>query len=172
MDGGLETAIVELSTCDGSAGATGVLSLGVQLDFARGHVTAVRPGRSTTFSATRTRELLACADDVVVGTPLPSPPRQPAHGRYWAYYRVQFASPDNSQDESGKAAPPIATMSGHATVSFDRAALRAEPSDDAPVRSQLLYGTRVKVTARTGRWYRVELAGMQPGWLDREALGL
>ena len=171
VDGVVEEAIERLAQCESAAGTTGVLSLGVELDFQRGHVTHLRSGRSTSLSGDRAAALLACADSVVIGTPLPKV--HPRHQHYWAYYLARFVPPGSpiGPDEQS-AGEPLVPTSGQATVGWKTAIVRSEPSEEADIRARLLYGTRVDVSARSGDWYRVQLPDDETGWVHAHALGL
>jgi hypothetical protein len=163
----LAAPIAKLASCDGAAGATGVLSLGLELDFARGRVAKVKAGRSTTLSRDMTAALLACAEDVMVGTRLGD--AKHAHPTYWAYYMVRFVPPGSADD----AEPEVVQASGRGTIGWQTAVVREDPTRQGKIVARLLYGTRVEVSGRAGDWYRVIFDSKgNTGWVHRKALGL
>jgi hypothetical protein len=163
----LAAPIAKLAGCDGAAGATGVLSLGLELDFVRGRVVKVKAGRSTTLSRDMTAALLACAEDVMVGTRLGD--AKHSHPTYWAYYMVRFVPPGSSHD----GALEVVEASGQGTIGWQTAVVRGEPSRQGKIIARLLYGTRVEVSGRAGDWYRVIFdAKGNAGWVHRKAIGL
>lgn len=163
----LAAPIAKLASCEGAAGATGVLSLGLQLDFVRGRVVKVKAGRSTTLSRDMTAALLACAEEVMVGTRLGD--AKHSHPTYWAYYMVRFVPPGSAAD----AAPEVVQASGRGTIGWQTAVVREEPARQGKIIARLLYGTRVEVSGRAGDWYRVIFdAKGNTGWVHRKALGL
>ena len=63
--------------------------------------------------------------------------------------------------------------SGHATVSWDVALVRATPARDGEVRARVLSGTRVVVTGKNGDWFRIKYdAKGNQGWVYRTAIGM
>lgn len=167
----LEQPIAKLAACDAANGLSGVLSLGVYLDFSRGRVTRVKAGQSTTLSKRDTSALLTCAEEEIVGTVLDDVEHE--HGRYWVYYRVRFLPPGSPIDPA--AAPPPAEVveaSGQGTIGWTTAVVRGAPSPRAKVEARLSYGTRVNVTGRAGDWYRIEHGGKSLGWVHRKAIGM
>lgn len=171
LEGVIEDPLARLAGCSAAEGASGVLSLGMYLDFARGRITRLRAGASTTLSKQQTAELLACAEEKVAGTPLDGVEHE--HARYWVYYLVRFLPPGSAVDPgSAPAAPEVVSASGQATIGWTTAIVRESPSPRAKVAARLAYGTRVSVTGRAGDWYRVERAGQSLGWLHRKAIGM
>jgi hypothetical protein len=165
----IEAPIAKLATCDAAEGVSGVLSLGMYLDFARGSVTRIRAGASTTLPKAKTAALMACAEGKLVGTLLDEVEHE--HGRYWVYYWVRFLPPSTPID-AAPAPLEVVKASGRATIGWTTAGVRDNPSPRAKVATQLSYGTRVSVTGRAGDWYRVERAGKSLGWLHRKAIGM
>jgi SH3-like domain-containing protein len=85
------------------------------------------------------------------------------------FYVVQFL-PTTVQVASG--AEPLVPANGSATVIWNSARVRSQP-DGGEVRTQLLYGTRLVVTARQGDWFRVRYdAQGDEGWVHKNALSL
>jgi SH3 domain-containing protein len=165
----IEEPVAKLARCDAAEGVSGMLSLGLELNFERGHVTRVKAGQSTTLSKAKTALLVACAEDVVVGTPLGNVAHE--HAAYWLYYQIQFLPPGTPMT-SGAIAAEVIEASGQATVGWKTAVVRDGPSREANISAKLLYGTRIEVTGRLGDWYRVNHDGKNVGWLHRKAIGM
>jgi hypothetical protein len=166
----IEESIEKLAHCDAAEGAAGVLSLGLRLDFDKGHVTQVKTGQSTTFSKEKADALSMCAKDHVVGTPLDGVAHK--YAAYWLYYRVRFLPPGSPMDLAE--APPadvVVSASGQGTIGWKTALVRQGPSSQAKIAGRLLYGTRVNVTGRVGEWYRIEHGG-STGWVHGDAIGM
>ncbi len=171
LKGVIEEPIAKLALCAAADGASGILSLGLDLDFARGHVARVKSGESTTLSKDKATALVTCAEDVVVGTPLDDVEHE--HRRYWLYYRVRFLPPGTPVDPASiPAVEEVVSASGRGTIGWKTAVVREAPSRQAKVAGQLLYGTRVNVTGRVGEWYRIEHGGGSIGWVHRKAIGM
>jgi hypothetical protein len=168
----LEKPVRRLARCDGSEGASGILSLGLELDFAQGHVTHVRAGQSTNLSKSTTAALLDCAKDLMVGIPLGDVAHR--HGRYWLYYSLRFRPPGSAiETDTDTPSEAIVNASGQGTIGAKTAVVRQAPSARAKISARLLFGTRVKVTGRAGEWYRVDYDGKgSVGWVQREAIGM
>lgn len=170
LEGVIEEPIERLADCDAAEGASGVLSLGLWLDFEKGHVTQVKAGQSTTFSKAKADALLTCAKDHVVGTPLDRVAHK--YAAYWLYYLVRFLPPGSPMDLA--ASPPadvVVSASGRGTIGWKTAIVRQGPSRQAKIEGRLLYGTRVNVTGRVGEWYRIEHGG-STGWVHGDAIGM
>lgn len=171
LDGVIEAPIARLAECDAADAASGVLSLGLYLDFSRGHVTRVKAGQSTTFSKPAAARLIACAEDILVGTTLDEVEHE--HGRYWLYYSVRFLPPGSPIDAaSAPASTAVVSATGQATIGWTTAIVRESPSPRATVSTRLAFGTRVNVTGRSGDWYRIERAKESLGWVHRKAIGM
>jgi hypothetical protein len=167
----LEQPIAKLAACDAANGLSGVLSLGVYLDFSSGRVTRVKAGQSTTLSKRETAALMTCAEEEIVGTLLDDVEHE--HGRYWLYYRVRFLPPGSPIDPEAAAAPlEVVEASGQGTIGWTTAIVRDAPSPKGKVEARLSYGTRINVTGRAGDWYRIEHGGQRLGWVHRKAIGM
>ncbi len=167
----IEAPLGKLARCQAAEGASGVLSLGLELDFSRGHVTRVKAGASTTLSKDKSAALVTCAQDLVVGTPLEGVEHK--HTSYWLYYLIRFLPP-GSPVATGAApsAEEVVSASGQGTIGWKTAVVREAPSREAKIAARLLYGTRVNVTGRMGEWYRIEHDGGSIGWVHRKAIGM
>lgn len=171
LDGLIEAPIARLAACDAAAGTSGILSLGLFLDFASGRITRVKLGQSTSIARGTAAALIRCAEEVVVGAPLDEVEHE--HASYWIYYLVRFLPPGSAVDpDSVPRSEPVVRASGQGTIGFTTGVVREEPSRLARVAARLPYGTRVNVTARAGEWYRVERGGKSIGWLHRKAIGM
>jgi hypothetical protein len=171
LDGVIDDPIAKLADCDAADGASGVLSLGLHLDFTRGSVTSVKAGQSTTLSKQTAARLIACAENSVVGTALDGIEHE--HGHYWVYYLVRFLPPGSPIDPA--AAPvseEVVGTSGQATIGWTTAVVRERASPRAKIAARLSYGARVNVTGRMGEWYRIEQGGKALGWVHRKAIGM
>jgi len=171
LEGVIDAPLARLAACDAAEGVSGVLSLGLYLDFARGRVTRLKAGASTTLSKQKTAQLLACAEETVAGTALDDVEHE--HARYWVYYLVRFLPPGSAIDPASAPAPrEVVNTSGQATIGWTTAVVRDDPAPRARVAARLSYGTRVNVTGRAGDWYRIEHAGKSLGWVHRKAIGM
>jgi Bacterial SH3 domain len=167
----LEGPIAKLADCGAADGASGVLSLGLHLDFFRGSVTRVKLGQSTTLSKRTAARLIACAGSTVVGTALDDVEHE--HARYWVYYLVRFLPPGSPIDPAAApASEELVGASGQATIGWTTAVVRERASPRAKIATRLSYGTRVNVTGRMGDWYRIEHGGKVLGWVQRKAIGM
>jgi SH3 domain-containing protein len=171
LGGVLEDLIAKLAGCEAAEGASGELSLGLELDFERGHITRAKAGQSTTLPRAKSAALLACARDMVVGTALERVAHE--HRRYWLYYRVRFL-PAASPLPGPKVKPAdVVGASGQGTIAHKTALVREAPTRQAQIADHLLYGTRVNVTGRAGDWYRISYSGgNRVGWVHRTAIGM
>lgn len=161
-----------LAQCQAAEGASGLLSLGLKLDFGRGHVSRVKSGKSTTLPAGRAQALITCAKTSVVGTPLRGIEHD--HRYYWIYYLTEFIPP-GSPLSVGDAPPAeeVIPASGRATVGWTTAQVRKSPDHLASLTAELEFGTRVQVIGRLGVWYKVKFGSpTQQGWVHEVALGL
>jgi hypothetical protein len=160
----------ELAKCEGAIGASQTLSLGFELDFEKKAVTDVFAGKSTTFPKDKVHALVECAKKEFEGVRLDAVDHE--HGRYTAFYFIEFVPPGTVSDAPGTAAEETAEASGLATIDWDVAVVRDQP-EDGKILTRLRYGTRVVVTARRGKWYEVKYdAKGTKGWVHRNALGL
>jgi hypothetical protein len=155
-----------LAECDGAESATGVLSIGFQLDFEKDRVTEIESGKSTTLPEETARALVACAREQFQSASLKEVEHQ--HKDYMVYYMVEFLTP---QPEAAQSQQTI-EASGRATVSWQVALIRNGPKDGEVV-ARILSGTRVVVTGRQGDWFRVKYdAKGNEGWVYKAAIGL
>lgn len=164
-----------LQGCPGTEEASGILSLGVKLDFESGRVTDVLRGKSTTVSDRAAHALVACAERELAPVSL----KDVAHAQatYTVFYLVEIAAAAEAGDDGAAhdAAPggDMAPASGMATVAWVAARIRKEPEKSSPEIGRLLSGTRVKVLGRKGEWYRVKYnAAGDEGWVFKSAIGL
>ena len=172
----------ELSGCPGTEQATGVLSLGFELDFAAGKIKSIQSGKSTSLEQENVDRLLACARERFANVSLAGIPHE--QKSYTLYYRLELLAPGGDADASNRgggsptAAPSSGSdegspASGQATVSWDVALVRSEPKRDGEVRARVLSGTRVVVTGKNGDWFRVKYdAKGSQGWVYRTAIGM
>jgi hypothetical protein len=171
LSGLIEESIAKLARCEAAEGASGDLSLGLHLDFERGHITGVKAGQSTTLSKAKAAALIACAEDVVVGTPLEHVAHE--HPGYWLYYRAHFLPPGSALLSPSANPAEVVAASGQGTIARKTALVREAPSRQSKIAARLFYGTRVNVTGRAGDWYRVSYAGGNSvGWVHRTAIGM
>lgn len=171
LDPVLDEPLAELATCDAAEDVEGVLSLGLHIDFTRGLVARAKAGQSTTVSKAKAAALIACAEKVVVGTPLEDIEHE--HAGYWVYYLVRFLPPGSPIDPASAPPPPqVVSASGRATIGWSTAIVREKPAPRAKVAARLSYGTRVSVSGRVGDWYRIEHRGKELGWVHAKAIGL
>lgn len=171
-----------LASCPETEGASGVLSLGFELDFAGDKIKSIQSGKSTSLEQQTVDRLLACARERFASVSLSGI----AHEQqvYTLYYRLELlplpgdkASKNSSSeavDAGGAAAESDATpASGRATVSWDVALVRSAPARDGTVKARVLSGTRVVVTGKSGDWFRVKYdARGNQGWVYRTAIGM
>ncbi len=168
-----------LSTCPGTEDAAGVLSLGFDLDFEADKIKNIQSGKSTSLEQDNVDRLLACARERFAKVTLAGVTHEQT--AYTLFYRLELLSPAGSGKES--AAEPAGSRgsgteegtpaSGHATVSWDVALVRAQPARDGEVRARVLAGTRVVVTGKNGDWFRIKYdARGNQGWVYRTAIGM
>jgi len=170
IDDRVRPLLGSLSRCDVARGASQMLSIGMELDFAEKSVTDVFAGKSTTFSKEQAHALVDCVKKDLSGVHLDGIDHE--HSRYTIFYFVEFVPPGAAVSPGGGPAEETAEASGLATVSWDVAVVRDEP-DTGKIVARLRYGTRVVVTARRGKWYEVKYdAKGEKGWVHRNALGM
>jgi hypothetical protein len=171
----------ELSACPGTEGASGVLSLGFELDFGGDKIKNIQSGKSTSLEQDAVDKLLACARERFSNVSLVGIPHE--QELYTLYYRLELlptssAKTTKTGDEPAGASSASADVeatpaSGRATVSWDVALVRAAPARDGEVRARVLSGTRVVVTGKSGDWFRVKYdAKGNQGWVYRTAIGM
>lgn len=167
----LAEPLQQLARCKAAEGASGKLSLGLKLDFGRGHVTRVKAGKSTTLSKDKAEALIACAKTSVVGTPLRGIEHD--HRYYWVYYLTEFIPPGSPLKIVEHPEASMIPTSGRATVGWGSAEVRNKPAEDSKLLVELQFGTRVQVTGRQGSWYFVKFGSpTRSGWVHEMALGL
>jgi Bacterial SH3 domain len=170
----------ELSVCPGTEAASGVLSLGFELDFANDKIKSIQSGKSTSLEQDQVDRLLGCARERFAKVSLVGIPHE--QKSYSLYYRLELIAPVDAESAktsapadapSAEAEPEASPASGRATVSWDVALVRAEPTRDGEVRARVLNGTRVVVTGKKGDWFRIKYdARGSQGWVYRTAIGM
>jgi len=164
-----------LAGCAGASRLTGMLSVGLELDFEKGKVVRVASGKSTTLGQSETDALIDCANTGFADVNLEGIAHQ--HAQYTAFYRVEFtAAPEAPAEEAEPVAADqvsVTPATGRATVSWEVALVRSGPSRDGKVVARVLSGTRVVVTGRNGDWYQIKYdAKGNQGWVYRTAIGM
>ena len=135
-------------------------------------------GRSTTVPREKAEALIKCADTAFDKVSLGTVPHD--HRRYTVFYTASFATPSKTGEptnEKQAAEGPAAgtttnesPASGAATVNWDVAIVRDAPKTGTIV-GRVLRGSKVKVLAHQGEWYRVQYGSIQ-GWVYRGTVGL
>jgi hypothetical protein len=157
-----------LAACSTAAGADGVLSIGFELDFSKEKITKISSGKSSTVDGDTAERLVECAKREFMSATLRGV--EHTHARYLIFYMVRL-HPPGAVIESA-ADDPAVTASGSATVIWNSARIRSQP-EDGEVKTRLLYGTKVVVTARQGDWYRIRYDNQgNEGWVHKNALAL
>jgi hypothetical protein len=169
--------IKALAQCPAAAAASGKLSIGFDVDF---HKKAVRVllGKSTTLPRDKAEALVRCADAAFEKVSLGEVPHE--HRRYTVFYNATF-SPQAKSDEPSNDKPVVegraagtttseSPASGAAAVGWDVAIVRDAPKTGAIV-GRVLRGSKVKVVAHQGEWYRVQYGSIE-GWVYRGTIGL
>lgn len=169
--------IKALAQCPASGGAVGKLSIGFDVDFRRKEV-RVMSGKSTTLPKEKAEALVKCADTAFDKVSLAEIPHK--HRRYLIFYTATFAGADKPAEaaaEKPSAEGPVAATttsesaaSGFATVAWDVVLVRDAPKTGAVV-GRIMRGSKVKVIAHQGEWYRVTF-GTTEGWVYRGTIGL
>jgi Bacterial SH3 domain len=169
--------IKALAQCPAAAGATGKLSIGFDVDFRRKEV-RVMNGKSTTVAKEKAEALIKCADTAFDKVSLAEIPHQ--HRRYLVFYSATFAgtdkAPDPTPDKPAVEGPVAGTTtsespaSGFATVAWDVVLVRDAPKTGGVV-GRIMRGSKVKVLAHQGDWYRVAFGSIE-GWVYRGTIGL
>jgi len=163
--------LAALATCDAAKGAKDTLSIGFDLDFEKKVITDIFSGKSSTFAKDKASHLVECARKEFESVRLDDIDHE--HERYTVFYFVEFVPPGTvTRAPAAAADEETSEASGLATVGWDVAVVRDEP-ETGKVLTRLRFGTRVVVTARRGKWYRVKYdAKGTLGWVHRNALGL
>ncbi len=156
-----------LAACPGTEEARGMLSLGLEVNFAHKKVTEVLKGRSTTLPDPAAETFLECAKKEFATASVDGVKHE--FTRYTVFYPLDIVPTGQS------AAPPEAptdSASGRATVSWEVAIIRDAPKDGTIV-ARVLRGTNVTVTGRQNDWYRVKYdAKGGEGWVFKTAIGM
>jgi len=163
--------LAALAACDAAKGAKDTLSIGFDLDFEKKVITDIFAGKSSTFTKDKASRLVECARKEFESVRLDDIDHE--HERYTVFYFVEFVPPGTvTRTPAAAADEETSEASGLATVGWDVAVVREEP-ETGKVLTRLRFGTRVVVTARRGKWYRVKYdAKGTLGWVHRNALGL
>jgi hypothetical protein len=160
-----------LASCDAAKGAKDTLSIGFELDFEKKSIEDIFSGKSSTFPKDKAKALVDCARKEFESVRLDDIDHE--HQRYTVFYFVEFVPPGTVTRSPAEASgEETSEASGLATVGWDVAVVRDEP-ETGKILTRLRFGTRVVVTARRGKWYRVKYdAKGTLGWVHRNALGL
>ena len=178
-----------LSQCPAAGSAAGKLSIGFDVDFRRKAV-KVLLGKSTTLPRDKAEALIKCADTAFDKVSLGTVPHE--HRRYTVFYTASFAphaksgEPTRTGEPTNEKPAPLAQpsvegpvagtttsespASGISTVNWDVAIVRETPKTGTIV-GRVLRGSKVKVLAHQGEWYRVQYGSIQ-GWVYRGTIGL
>jgi hypothetical protein len=169
--------IKALSQCPAANAAQGKLSIGFDVDF-RKKAVKVLLGKSTTLPRDKAEALVKCADTALDKVSLGAVPHE--HRRYTVFYTASFAGQAKAPDPTNEKPPaegPVAgtttsesPASGTSTVNWDVAIVRETPKTGTIV-GRVLRGSKVKVLAHQGEWYRVQY-GAITGWVYRGTIGL
>jgi hypothetical protein len=169
--------IKALAQCPAAGSATGKLSIGFDVDFRRKAV-KVLLGKSTTVPREKAEALIKCADTAFDKVSLAAVPHE--HRRYTVFYTATFATTAKTGEptnEKPSVEGPVAgtttsesPASGTATVAWDVAIVREAPKTGTIV-GRVLRGSKVKVLAHQGEWFRVQYGSIQ-GWVYRGTIGL
>ena len=166
--------LLALGGCAGAKRLSGVLSIGLDLDFQKNAVVRVASGKSTSLRQSETDVLIDCATSEFSEVKLDGVEHQ--HAVYSAFYRVEFtASPADGADDPEPATDEVSVTpaTGRATVNWEVALVRSAPSRDGKVVARILSGTRVVVTGRNADWYQIKYdAKGTTGWVYRTAIGM
>jgi Bacterial SH3 domain len=169
--------IKALAQCPATAGAAGKLSIGFDVDFRRKEV-RVMSGKSTTLPKEKAEALIKCADKAFDKVSLAEVPHK--HRRYLVFYTASFSGNEKAAepvaDKAIAEGPTAGTTtsespaSGMATVAWDVVLVRDAPKTGSVV-GRIMRGSRVKVIAHQGEWYKVGF-GTTEGWVYRGTIGL
>jgi hypothetical protein len=168
--------IKALAQCPAANGLAGKLSIGFDVDFHKKAV-KVQLGKSTTLPRDKAEALIRCADTAFDKVSLAEVPHE--HRRYSVFYVASFATPTKNEPAADKPAVegPVAgtttsesPASGTASVGWDVAIVRDAPKTGTIV-GRILRGSKVKVVAHHGEWYRVQYGSIE-GWVYRATIGL
>jgi hypothetical protein len=158
--------------CPAARNASGVLSIGFELDFTTERVTRITSGKATSLGDEALAAVLDCYRQSFKDVSLVAIPHE--HQRYTIFYRVELAAASTPPGAAASSAVVVVTpASGTATVSWETALVHATPEKEGKVVARVLSGTRVAVSGRSGDWYRVKYdARGREGWVFRTAIGM
>ncbi len=163
--------LLALGACPAAEGAEGLLSIGLELDFASGKVTDVIKGKSTTVPDKTANAFLACAKKEFETLSL-ADIKQHHHQSYTVFYIAEILPP-GAKTEDADAGASVTPASGRATVTWEVAIIRDTANQKGDMVARILRGTHVVVTGRDGDWYRVKYdAKGTEGWVFRTAIGM
>ena len=172
-----EILVPRLETLQGCAAgrqASGIVSVGIRLDFPSGKIEKLTLGRSTSVDKSIGKEVLACAERELASVGFSSVPHN--HANYTVFYLVEFTPPSSAADadsEPGLTEAEVTEASGMATVAWVAARVREQPSKESRELARLASGARVKVVGRQGDWYKVRWnAKGSEGWVFKGAIGM
>lgn len=180
FDGIARPKLEQLASCPAALGLEGRVVLGLDVDFDKREVSIVK-GKKSSLPNSTLQGLMKCAANEFASAEL----EKVAHEqrKYTLHYPLAFYPPGKHPDGEAGAKPDAAPgdkkgdekkgeqeASGSGTVSWDTALLRKEPRD-GEVAARIVRGTKVKIVARQGDWYKVE-HGSKSGWVYRGALGM
>jgi hypothetical protein len=181
LDAKLTEPLRSLSACAAAQGASGVLSLGFDVDFGSSEFGGLTVGKSTTLDAAVAQDLLKCAKTILAKVDLSGV--EHAFNRYRVFYKVEFTdlapavaapvpTPPSPSSPEVSGSGEVQGASGRATVTWEVALVRKAPKD-GPIVARVLGGTRLLVTGRQGDWYRVKYdAQGNEGFVFKSAIGL
>jgi len=168
---GVTARIQNLANCSNAKGLSGVLSLGLEVDFEKHRFRNVTNGKSTTLPQSNVDPLLACAKHEFAS----AVPEKTEHDQsvYEIYYFARFIPPGTPLDEADDGSSVITPASGTATVVFETAMIREQAQPESKVVARLLYGTRVYVTGKLEDWFEVKYDSKgHKGWVHKSAIGM
>ena len=175
FDGVAKPRIKTLANCAGAKQATGVLSIGFELDFKTEKITKIQRGKSTSVADDASVALIECAKKEFEAASLSGIEHK--YPKYTIFYKAQFfppgAAPKPADGSDADAGPPGTKASGFAVVSWNVALVRDKPNKEGKLLARVLQGTRVGVVAKQNDWVRVKYdAKGNEGWVFRTAIGL
>lgn len=167
--------IQALASCPAAQGASGKLSLGLDIDFKRG-VVGLSKGKSTTLAKGAADGVVKCATRAFTDVKLDNVDH--ALPRYTVFYAVQLVPPGGTADAAAPDAGPavgsttneVAT-SGEATATRTGILVRDAPKGGKVV-ARLTRGDKVTLVGKQRDWFHVKVGGSQDGWVHRSGLGL
>lgn len=168
VDAILLPRILMLESCPERAGASGVLSLGVDLNFTTRQIEKVRSGVSTTLPDAVRDGLLKCAKKDFASVKLSS--EKVPHAKYTIFYRVGFRLSGTETN----AAALVKPASGEVLVRWPTALIRKEADRNSDVVLKVRSGATLRVTGRVGDWLLVEASEngqSKTGYIHGAAVG-